>query len=174
MDGAWGLSDCEQISGGWLAQPVNAVSSLAFVPAGAWVLSRARGLVGRRRWEMVGIGAALVANGVGSFAFHGPQPSWAEPAHDGPIVVVIALLAANEAALVLERRAGTARAEHPPRGRAGSVALGAGAAALVAYGLGRTGSPACRPESLWQWHAVWHGLIAVALAAVAAARIERV
>ena len=44
---------------------------------------------------------------------------------------------------------------------------------LVAYGLGRTGSPACRPASLFQWHAVWHVLGAVALASAAEARIER-
>jgi hypothetical protein len=155
-----------------LAQPVNAVSSLAFVPAGAWVAARASGVTGWRQWEVLGIGAALVANGVGSFAYHGPQPSWAELAHDGPIVAVLALLTVNEVARAVDQ------GERPPVGpdrgrRAGRVAVATGLAALAAYGLGRTGSPACRPETAFQWHAVWHGLAAVALAATAVARVER-
>jgi hypothetical protein len=164
-----GGSDCEQIGTGWLAQPVNALSSLAFVPAGLWVASRAGERHGWRRWETLGVGAALVANGVGSFAYHGTQPPWAQVAHDAPIVAIVALLAANE----LGRRARPAPAPEPAGRRAGRIALATGAAALAAYALGRTGSPACRPESLLQWHAAWHGLAAVSLAAAAAARIER-
>jgi hypothetical protein len=165
-----GRSDCEQIGTGWLAQPVNAVSSLAFVPAGVWVATQARGVRGWRRAELAGLGSALVANGVGSFAYHGPQPAWAGPAHDGPIVAVVGLLVVNEAG----RRAGPVPAPDAARARrAGRVALLTGAAALVAYGLGRTGSPACRPASPFQWHAVWHGLGAVALAAACAARVDR-
>jgi hypothetical protein len=165
-----GASDCEQIGTGWLAQPVNAVSSLAFVPAGAWVASRAGECRGWRRWEVLGVGAALVANGVGSFAYHGTQPPWAQVAHDAPIVAIVALLAANE----LGRRVQPSPTEADTRARrAGRVALATGAAALAAYGLGRTGSPACRPESPFQWHAAWHGLAAVSLAAAAAARIEQ-
>ena len=165
-----GGADCEQIGSGWLAQPVNALSSLAFVPAGAWVASRAGECRGWRRWEALGVGAALVANGVGSFAYHGPQPPWAEVAHDAPIVAIVALLAANE----VGRRARPLPTTAPERERRryGRIALLTGAGALAAYALGRTGSPACRPESLFQWHAVWHGLAAVSLAAAAAARIE--
>jgi hypothetical protein len=166
-----GASDCEQLGSGWLVQPVNALSSLAFVPAGGWVAAQARGLSGWRRWEALGVGVALVANGIGSFAYHGTQPSWAKVAHDGPIVAIVALLAANE----VGRRADhveVSGAEDRSR-RAGRLALVTGAAALAAYGLGRTGSPACRPASLLQWHAVWHVLAAVALASAAEARIER-
>jgi hypothetical protein len=166
-----GASDCEQLGSGWLAQPVNAVSSLAFVPVGGWVAARGRGLAGWRRWEVLGVGAALVANGVGSFAYHGTQPSWAKVAHDAPIVAVVALLAANEVGRRADRVT-VSPAEGRAR-RAGRVALVSGAAALAAYGLGRTGSPVCRPESLFQWHAAWHLLAAVALAAAAEARIER-
>jgi hypothetical protein len=166
-----GGSDCEQIGTGWLAQPVNALSSLAFVPAGVWVAAQARESTGWRRWEALGVGAALVANGVGSFAYHGTQPPWAQVAHDAPIVAIVALLAANE----LGRRAQPLPVSEPERERrrVGRIALATGAAALGAYALGRTGSPACRPESLFQWHAVWHGLAAVSLAAAAAARIEQ-
>jgi len=162
-----GASDCEQLGSGWLVQPVNAVSSLAFLPAGAWVAARSQHLTGWRRWEGLGVGAALIANGFGSFAYHGPQPPWAKLVHDGPIVAVVALLAVNEVGRRTDPIEGrTTRREH-------RVALVAGAGALVAYGLGRTGSPACRPESLLQWHAVWHVLAAVALASAAEARIER-
>lgn len=169
--GVIGASDCEAIGDGWLAQPVNAVTSLAFVPAGAWVAGRARGLAGWRRWEGLALGGALVATGLGSLAFHGPQPPWARVAHDAPVVAVVALLAVNEV--------GRRRSPLPVTDRTGpqparTVALAAGISGLVAYALGRTGSPLCDPESLFQWHAVWHVLAAVGLAAAAEARIERV
>ena len=71
--------------GGALAQPVLAVTSLAYVAAGMAVLCWAM----RLRAPLAGTaGVALVAVGAGSFAYHGPQPSWAEPAHDWPIVAV--------------------------------------------------------------------------------------
>jgi hypothetical protein len=35
---AFGGSDCEALHEGWLGQPVNTVSSLAYVVAGAYVL----------------------------------------------------------------------------------------------------------------------------------------
>jgi hypothetical protein len=148
------------------------VSSLAFLPAGAWVAGRSRHLSGWRRWEGLGVGAALIANGFGSFAYHGPQPSWAKLVHDGPIVAVVALLAVNEIGRRTDR-APTSAAEDRAR-HAGKLALLSGAAAVAAYALGRTGSPACRPEALFQWHAAWHVLAAVALAAAAEERIDRV
>ncbi len=171
MTGVLGGADCEQIGSGWLAQPVNAVSSLAFIPAGGWVMARAQGLRGWRRAEALAVGAALVANGIGSFAYHGPQPEWAEVAHDAPIVAVVALLAANEVGRRADRV--TVSAGERRGRRAGRVALVGGAAALVAYGLGRTGSPLCDPTSVFQWHAVWHLLAAVSLAAAVEARIDR-
>ena len=78
---SFGHSDCERIVGAALAQPVLAVTSLAYVAAGVAVLSWAV----RVRAPLAGAaGVALVAVGAGSFAYHGPQPSWAELAHDGP------------------------------------------------------------------------------------------
>ena len=38
-----------------------------------------------------------------------------------------------------------------------SLALG-----LAAYAAGRSGSPLCRPDSLWQYHGAWHVLSAAA------------
>jgi len=43
-----------------------------------------------------------------------------------------------------------------------AIALGG-----VAFLLGQTGSPLCRPESAFQWHALWHVLVAVSLVAYA-------
>ena len=80
-------------------------------------------------------GVALVAVGAGSFAYHGPQPSWAELAHDWPIVAVGAVYTAGPAWVTA----------------AGVFALG-----LAAYAAGRSGSPLCRPDSLWQYHGAWH------------------
>ena len=87
----FGHSDCERVLVGALAQPILAVTSLAYVAAGLAVLSWAvRAAQGAAGW---GRGVALVAVGVGSFAYHGPQPSWAKLAHDWPIVATGAVYA---------------------------------------------------------------------------------
>lgn len=140
-----GAADCEAIRSGFLAQPANAVSALAFVAAGLYVLRR-------RRW--VAWGGGLLAVGAGSFAYHGPQPGWAGFAHDAPIAW-LALVGAVQAGAGL-RRSGTMLRGWKP-------AAGLMAGALLAYVAGRTASDWCRPQSLWQWHAAWHALGAVAL-----------
>ena len=59
-------------------------TSLAYVAVGMAVLCWAMRLTA----PLAGAaGVALVAVGAGSLAYHGPQPYWAEPAHDWPIVV---------------------------------------------------------------------------------------
>ena len=147
---SFGQSDCERSLDAALAQPVLAVTSLAYVAAGIAVLSWAV----RVRTPLAGAaGAALVAVGAGSFAFHGPQPSWAQIAHDWPIVAVGAVYATG---LVLSVRRQRCSAWAVP---AGVFALG-----LAAYAAGRTGSPLCRPDSLWQYHGAWHVLSAAAAA----------
>lgn len=50
--------------------------------------------------------------------------------------------------------------------------LAALALAGSAFLVGRTGGPWCRPESAFQWHAVWHGLAALAMALYAYGAIE--
>jgi hypothetical protein len=89
---SFGHSDCERIVGGVLAQPVLAVTSLAYVAAGVAVLSWAV----RVRAPLAGAaGVALVAVGAGSFAYHGLQPSWAELVHDWSIAAAGAVYAAG-------------------------------------------------------------------------------
>jgi hypothetical protein len=146
--GSFGHSDCERIVVGALAQPVLAVTSLAYVAAGVAVLFWAV----RVRAPLAGAAAiALVAVGAGSFAYHGPQPSWAKFAHDWPIVATGAVYAA-----------GLARSGRRHRWSAWATPSGVLALGLAAYAAGRSGSPLCQPDSLWQYHGAWHVLSAAA------------
>jgi hypothetical protein len=144
----FGHTDCERIVGGALAQPVLAVTSLAYVVVGVAVLWWA---VRVRTPLAAAAGLALVAVGVGSFAFHGPQPTWAGLAHDLPIVAVGVVYAA-----------GLARSGRRHRWSAWAAPAGVFALGLAAYAAGRSGSPLCRPDSLWQYHGAWHVLSAAA------------
>ena len=127
--------DCELITDGLLAQPVNAISSLAFlVSASALVRSGLR------------IHAALMAAvAVGSVLFHGFPSSMSSVAHD---LAVLALVIAV-AAIVLRRP---------------SVVLWLPTAlllgGLVVWFFSRTGGPLCDPTSTVQGHAIWHLLAA--------------
>jgi hypothetical protein len=140
---ALGASDCEALRDGWLGQPVNAWSSLAYVAAGAYVL-----------WQGVPQGrtlaAALGAVGVGSFLYHGPMPAWAEPVHDWSIVALAA------AVLAAWARRGFRR---PP-----AVSFVIFGTAVTVNLLSRTGEPLCHPSSLFQGHAAWHILTALTIA----------
>jgi hypothetical protein len=156
---SFGHTDCERIVGAALAQPVLAVTSLAYVAAGVAVLSWAV----RVRAPLAGAaGVALVAVGAGSFAYHGPQPSWAEPAHDWSIVALGAVYAA-----------GLAWSWRQQRWSAWAAPAGVFALGLAAYVAGRSGSPLCRPDSVWQYHGAWHVLSAAAAGWAARAMAPR-
>ena len=148
-----GGSDCEQALAGLLTQPINALSSLAFIPAGALTVVAAMRASGRLRLHLAGYGVALIGVGVGSFAYHGPQPAWAGRPHDASIAVALVL------AILLAVTAGRRRTRVWRTG-AGRLSAALLAAALVAYAAGRTGSPLCDPRGWIQPHAVWHVLIA--------------
>jgi hypothetical protein len=138
---ALGASDCEMLRDGWLGQPVNTLSSVAYLLAGGYVLRR-----GGPRLPAL----ALAAVGVGSVLYHGPMTPGATLAHDGSIVVLAATIP-------LAWRRGSLR--WPP-----VAAVIAGGGAVVVNLLTRTGAPLCRPESLLQGHAAWHVLTALAIA----------
>ena len=87
---ALGESDCESIGDRWLAQPVNAVSSLAFSLVGIVIVGWAFRAEGRERRFRVVVGSLLIATGIGSFLFHGPQSAGSQFAHD--ITFLAALL----------------------------------------------------------------------------------
>jgi hypothetical protein len=207
--------DCERIVSGFLGQPSNAVSSLAFLLAAAWVLILAFRRERTTRVALVVLALAVAANAVGSFARHGFDPAWAEWAHDAAIMAVLLFIAVHAFGRACGWRplvefgayamglvavgvglaaihgasdpfAGTLvagavvgeittvsgqRRTSPSAPRSGAFARGVGLAAIaiggIAFLFGRTGSPFCRPESLFQWHALWHVLVAVALVAYA-------
>lgn len=141
------MLDCEHAVDTALAQPVLALTSLAYVVAGLavlWWAVRVRGALA------AAAGVVLIAVGAGSFAFHGPQPSWAGPAHDWPIIALAAVYAVGLALTARRQR------------RVWLTAAGIFALGVIAYAAGHSGSPLCRPESLWQYHGAWHILSAAA------------
>jgi hypothetical protein len=153
-----GQSDCERVASTALAQPVLAITSLAYVAAGMAVLCwalRGRGVLS------LAAGAGLIAVGVGSFVYHGPQPEWAGAAHDWPIIALAAVCVAGILRSVRNQW------------RLWTTAAGIFAVALLAYAAGRSGSPLCRPDGLWQFHGAWHVLTAVAAGCAALAMARR-
>jgi len=108
-----GESDCECVHDGWLAQPVNALSSLGYTAAGLALLARARGqghrrhrpgdgraAVGRagpsdheRTPDWLGVYALVTAaNGVGGLAYHGPGGSVSRWLHDAALLATEAVI----------------------------------------------------------------------------------
>ena len=153
-------SDCEQLRTGWLAQPANALSSVAFAVVGSWVLWRSRGAGARRGFLVVG-GLAMIGTSVGSVAYHGPQPVWAHVVHDASTLALVALIAGATMWHVI--RAAT----RPLALNAWKAAAPWAVLAVAAYVAGRSGSPLCRPISIWQPHAAWHVLGALGLGTAA-------
>lgn len=155
LDDRMGCADCERLRDGAIAQPVNTVTSAAFVVAAGVLAVRAR----RERAHRGGVlaySALLALVGAGSIAFHGPQPRGAQQLHDWPIAGLLALTVATPVV-----RAVAGRPALPGLGRGRAVTLVAtGAAAVAAWVGGRTGSPACDPDSRFQLHGCWHMLAA--------------
>jgi len=89
-----GESDCEAIAGGLLAQPVNALSSLAYVVAGLALVGRATRNRAARALTQTIFGLAMVGVGLGSIAFHGPMPPGARLVHDLANAAVFAVVLA--------------------------------------------------------------------------------
>lgn len=159
-----GASDCEAVRPGLVAQPAATVSSLAFVGAAAWLAGR-RPVDPAERAAASTFAVLVAAVGVGSVAYHGPQPPGSELAHDLPIL----LAGAWAVGVPAVRRLRGIPALAPGGDRAARVAAVAAGVGAVAYVLGRTGSPLCSPQSLLQPHAGWHAAEALAAAAWGAA-----
>lgn len=167
-------SDCELFGAGLLGQPVNSLTTLAFVVAGLVVLRQRR-----LRW----VGMALIATGVGSFLFHGPMPAGSLWAHDVSLVWLILVIAglgqswerwtqvpglaslgvliavlpsvADVVAVLLVAVAGLLHLTRDSGRR--TLAAFSMLGALAVFGrLGATGGPLCSPESLLQPHGLWH------------------
>ena len=189
-------SDCEHCRDGFITQPVNTASSLAYVASGAALLRGVRSLPAARRPAARALGWSVVAAGIGSVAYHGPGGRFAHWTHDASVIAMLGFSAVATAADRADREAPpmaalvavpllAGLAAHPRTsgpaqavagvvvaageidrvarsGRAGPEAA-AWLAAMVAYGLGRSDAPTCRPDSLVQPHAAWHALSALAL-----------
>lgn len=76
------MSDCEELRGGWVAQPANAVTSLAYVAAGLVLLRwvRVQPAIDVRSACPVAVGR--VTAGLGSLDYHGFQSPLAQWGHD--------------------------------------------------------------------------------------------
>ncbi len=90
--GQIGESDCEELGDGLLAQPVNALTSGAYALIGVWLVVRAWRGPGQTRWLQVVYAVTLMVVGIGSIAFHGPQPGWAKLVHDAPIAATLVFI----------------------------------------------------------------------------------
>jgi hypothetical protein len=117
------VPDCERISEGLLAQPTNAVSSLVFLLAGAWVVGQARRSRAHRR-ELLVFGAAIASNAVGGLLYHGDLDPATRAVHDVAIVAVLAFIAVFDVARLTDRG-------WPWTWRAFAASLGLLAAAIV-------------------------------------------
>lgn len=166
MDGAQpkrlGTGDCERLRDGWASQPVNTASNAAYIAVGAAFAGRALVPGSPRAGERLAYGGLMVLVGLGSIAYHGPQPRGAEMMHDAPIAVASVMSAVTPLVRLARHRT-------PLPGwtaRRGLLAVGLTTAALAAYAAGRTDAPTCNPDSLLQWHGVWHVLSAAAYGAV--------
>ncbi len=88
-----GESDCEEIGSGLLKQPVNAVTSLVFSGFGIAFLAAADRVEGAERTNRIVFGWLMIATGIGSFLFHGPQWPASHFAHDVSFLVSVWFLA---------------------------------------------------------------------------------
>jgi hypothetical protein len=139
-------SDCERCRPGLVSQPANAVSSLAYVVAGAAMLRGAA----RTGPTETALAWATVAAGVGSVAYHGPGGAVGRYAHDAGLIAMLGFLALSDVERLTGERRPAGLAAVPlvaavgaaPRLSPATQAL-AGLTAAIAEGarLRRTGRP---------------------------------
>lgn len=84
-----GESDCETISSGFLAQPINAISSLAFMGIGLVAIWWATQAEGNEKAVRIVFGILMVLTGAGSVMFHGPQGPGSQFGHDVTFLVTV-------------------------------------------------------------------------------------
>jgi hypothetical protein len=130
---ALGASDCEAWRHGLLHQPVNSLSSLAYIVAGVWIAMRP----GADRAGGAVYAGAVIGNGIGSFLYHGPGWPGSAFVHDAAVPAVVLFIAVDDVALLRGWRA---------RRRLTGYAMLAGAAGLtvaVAPGASAAVTAAC-------------------------------
>jgi hypothetical protein len=154
---AMGSGDCEAIQAGFLAQPINALSSVAYLIAAVVIVIQARGLVASWQRQSWSYAALVTLVGLGSVDFHGPQTPIAQVAHDAPIAILGGFVV-----VIIVLRWHRDRTIAPGFNRPRLIGLIVIAVlALPAFFAGRTQSAACDPDSFLQPHAAWHVLTAI-------------
>ena len=174
--GQIGESDCEELGDGLLAQPVNALTSGTYALIGVWLVVRAWRGPRQTRWLQIVYAVTLMVVGIGSIAFHGPQPGWAKLVHDAPIATAlvfvllydIQLLAGwkpwvtltTYGVLVLVVFAGFELDSTVGIVVTGVVVLGAIVAEVLVIRRGLRVRPPWM--ATWRWYAIMAGVLAVA------------
>lgn len=190
---SFGLSDCEFIHDGAVAQPANTWTALALVATAIWVAATTdRRDMGR---DLV-LAAAITFAGLSSFVAHAttsgiggrldaaaaamvlitvaaaavrswPAVAWSAAASSLAAVAWWAPGALEAVGLVTAGLAAAAIGfTHRPTGRSGTKALAtavSGIAGLITWWLGRSGAPLCDPDGPLQAHGAWHVLAAATL-----------
>jgi hypothetical protein len=87
-----GDTDCEAFRGGLLSQPVNSLSSLAFLAVAAAVVRWAVQQPAGRRLVPIVFAGAVAANGIGGLLFHGPAWPGSAWVHDVAIVAPLVFI----------------------------------------------------------------------------------
>ena len=200
-----GIGDCEALGDGWLLQPVEAWTSLAYTLVGIVVIVSARRAAPAERAMRIAFGVLMAATGVGSFLYHGPQSAGAGFVHDVTFLATLWFVALMDPASSYGIRRRTAWLAFGAVGatislllilipsstnvltgiavvalvlsdvlmhRVGGIdgrwyatALTLLAMSLLFNVLGRSTASTCDPDSLLQFHALWHVLSAGALGA---------
>lgn len=125
---------CERLGPGFWAEPVNALSNLAFIAAALWGLWQARRLQEPNPlvWLLIALAAVI---GIGSFLFHTFANGWSALADVAPIWSFVALYV-----LVAMNRLGGMRP-----GRIALWIVGTGTAIALFLAL-REGQPEAQPR----------------------------
>ncbi len=97
-----GSTDCETLRDAALAQPVNTVTSLAYVVVGVWVAATAYRR-GRLDATAIVFALCLAGIGIGSVLFHGPQPAGSRLLHDLPITLTVVFIIVHDVWLLRGR-----------------------------------------------------------------------
>lgn len=96
-------ADCERCRHGLIAQPVNTVSSLAFVGAG-WLALRGTGRARSVDVSQAAVGWAAVAAGLGSAAYHGPGTAVGRYVHDASLLALLGAVAVADVGIATGRQ----------------------------------------------------------------------
>ena len=125
--------DCELRDGWFLAQDVNAWTSLAYVAVGIAVVV----VVVRSRLPRVfiALGAVLALEGVGSALYHGGSGDVAQLLHDVPLVGALGFIAGWHVSRLDHRHPGRGALVGLGCGLAGGLAASAGGATNVAVAV---------------------------------------